>query len=286
MENKLLLNMIEDRFRRFQKEYAIVTTDFYDLAQQSALSGFVREHSAEGAYFFGGYEEAERRLVTFMPDYLDVDGADTADDSSSTAGADAAAGGAAPLTADEKLLRYFRANPDDCPLAVLDVTIRQKGAQLRHSDYLGSMLALGVRREKTGDILVRPDGAHIFVMKELAPYLAENYTRAGRVPVEAGILEVSELVVTAPKTERIREPISSARLDNALTAAFGVSRKAAAEAIGRGLVFVNNVEAKKPDLHLKGGEKLVLRGKGKAVYRGSAGTSRKGKIYAEFDRYV
>ena len=46
------------------------------------------------------------------------------------------------------------------------------------------------------------------------------------------------------------------------------------------------MEAKKPDLYLKGGEKLVLRGRGKAIYLGDKGTSRKGKIYAEFDKYI
>ena len=84
----------------------------------------------------------------------------------------------------------------------------------------------------------------------------------------------------------MRVPIASARLDNAVSAVFGTSRKIAAEAITSGLVFVNSVENKKPDFVLKGDEKLVLRGKGKAIYRGISGTSRKGKVYAEFDKYI
>ena len=63
MENKLLINYIEDRYRKFQREYSIVATDFYDLASQSLLNGFVREHAAEGVYFYGGYEDAERRGI-------------------------------------------------------------------------------------------------------------------------------------------------------------------------------------------------------------------------------
>ena len=65
MENKLLLNMAEDKYRRFEREYAIVATDFYDLAQQSVLASFVREHAGEGALFFGGFEDAERRGIIF-----------------------------------------------------------------------------------------------------------------------------------------------------------------------------------------------------------------------------
>ena len=62
--------------------------------------------------------------------------------------------------------------------------------------------------------------------------------------------------------------------------------KDAAEAISRGMVFVDETEILKPDFSLKGGEKLVLRGKGKAIYQGVSGTSKKGKLYVTLDRFV
>lgn len=64
--------MAEDKYRRFEREYAMVATDFYDLAQQSVLASFVREHAGEGALFFGGFEDAERRGIIFLPDYLGI----------------------------------------------------------------------------------------------------------------------------------------------------------------------------------------------------------------------
>ena len=265
--NKLLLNIIEDRFRRFQKSYSIVTTDFLDMTQGSLAEPFVRSHQSEGAFMFGGYEDAERRMVVFAPDYL------TLSDGSAVSN----------LT---ELCRYFDENPEDSPIAILDVNIKQKGVTLKHSDYLGSLLSLGIKREKTGDIMVREDGAQIFVASEIAEYLAENYFKAGRVPLEARVKPLSELVRAEANIEVLRVSIPSPRLDNAISAAFNVSRKSAVEAIARGIVFVDNVENKKPDYTLKGGEKLVLRGKGKAIYKGINGTSKKGKLYAEFDRYI
>ena len=265
--NKLLLNIIEDRFRRFQKSYSIVTTDFLDMTQGSLAEPFVRSHQNEGAFMFGGYEDAERRMVVFAPDYL------TLSDGSSVSNI-------------AELSQYFDENPEDSPIAILDVTIKQKGVTLKHSDYLGSLLSLGIKREKTGDIMVRDDGAQIFVATEIAEYLAENYFKAGRVPLEARVKPLSELVRAEANIEVLRVSIPSPRLDNAISAAFNVSRKSAVEAINRGIVFVDNVENKKPDYTLKGGEKLVLRGKGKAIYKGINGTSKKGKLYAEFDRYI
>ncbi len=265
--NKLLLNIIEDRFRRFQKSYSIVTTDFLDMTQGSLADPFVRSHRAEGAYLFGGYEDAERRMVVFAPDYL-------------------ALGDGSSVSNLVELCQYFAENPEDSPIAILDVNIKQKGVTLKHSDYLGSLLALGIKREKTGDIMVREDGAQIFVASEIAEYLAENYFKAGRVPLEAKVKPLGELVRAEANVELVRVSIPSPRLDNAISGAFNVSRKSAVEAINRGIVFVDNVENKKPDYTLKGGEKLVLRGKGKAIYKGINGTSKKGKLYAEFDRYI
>ena len=261
MENKLLLNLIEDRFERFQKTYSIVTTDFLDLSQQSCAGPFLKTHRAEGVFLYGGYEDADRRQIVFVPDYLGIE-------------------------SEDQLTTYFRENVQDCPMVVLDVTAGRKDAELGNSDYLGSLLALGIRREKTGDIIVRPGGAQILVNREIAPYLAENYSKAGRISLKTQILPISELKEQRAETKVMRLPVSSARLDNIISAVFGISRKSASEAINRGIVFVNDMEMKKPDHFLKGGEKIVLRGKGKAIYKGSFGTSRKGKIYAEFDRYI
>ena len=67
-ENKLFLKKIEDRLERFSEYYAPMNSDFLTLEQQSMLSGFLREHKSEGVFLFGGYEDAERKQVLFMPD--------------------------------------------------------------------------------------------------------------------------------------------------------------------------------------------------------------------------
>ena len=260
-DNKLLVNILEDKYRQFRKFYSIVSTDFLDSTEASAAASFVRTHSAEGVLFYGGYEDAERRQVIFVPDYI-------------------------PVAGEEDIIRYFRENPDDCPMVILNAEIRQKGASLRHSDYLGSLMALGIKREKIGDIIVSEKGAQIFVCREIAPYMAENYFKAGNVSLTAKILPVSQQIIAKADIKKLKSVIPSPRLDNIAAAAFDISRKAATEAISRGLVFVDNIETKKPDHFLKGGEKIVLRGKGKVIFIGLCGTSHKGKLYAEIDRYI
>jgi len=261
-ENKLFIKIIEEKFQRFRDYYVMDSSDFLALEQQSLLAGFMRTARREGAFFYGGYSEAERRMVVFMPDYTSV-------------------------TSEEELETWMEANPDDCPLVVLDIRVpAAERGKLTHRDYLGALMGEGIRREKVGDIIVSEGGAQIVVAKEMAEYLAQNYRQVGRVSLSAEIVPITALNTGEIRTVTKKFSVASPRLDNVVSGIFGVSRKDAVEAISRGKVFVGGVEMSKPDYTLKPGEKVVLRGKGKAIYKGECGTSRKGKTYIEVVRYI
>ncbi|MBR6584313.1 MAG: hypothetical protein IKK69_01335 [Firmicutes bacterium] len=261
-ENKLFIKIIEEKFQRFRDYYVMDNSDFLALEQQSMLAGFMRAARREGAFFYGGYSEAERRMMVFMPDYTGV-------------------------TSEEELETWMEANPDDCPLVVLDIRVpAAERGKLTHRDYLGALMGEGIRREKVGDIIVSEGGAQIVVAKEMAEYLAQNYRQVGRVSLRAEIVPITALNTGEIRTVTEKFSVASPRLDNVVSGIFGVSRKDAVEAISRGKVFVGGVEMGKPDYNLKSGEKVVLRGKGKAIYKGECGTSRKGKTYIEVVRYI
>lgn len=289
-ENKLLLAGLEDKYDRFLQYNYLVSTDFMNLQQQSAVAGTIRRWngglgagsggagSAGGAsgaaadapgkiLFFGGFEDAERRQVVFVPDYM-------------------------PVNSQSQLIEYFRQNPDECPLVVLEMSYSTGGKgvsgakTLTHRDYLGSLLGEGIKREKLGDIIVKPDGAQVVVVRELADYLMAHYGKAGRVSLQVQVSPISVIDQNLSRKETVRFTVSSPRLDNILSGIFGVSRKDAQEAVSRGMVFVNEIEASKPDMQLKGGEKVVLRGKGKAIYEGVSGMSKKGKQYVTLQKYI
>ena len=258
----MFLKKIEDRLEKFREYYAPMNSDFLTLEQQSMLSGFLREHKSEGVFLFGGYEDAERKQVLFMPEY--------------TGAVDA-----------KSACSYYRAQPDECPVVLLDIKVpaAEKG-RLSHRDYLGALMGEGIKREKVGDIIAADDGAQILVARELAEYLVQNFRKAGKVSFTAKILPIFELNKSEIRIEKKKFTISSPRIDNIVSAIFGISRNEAKEAVTRGRVFVDSVETAKPDYLLKGGEKIVLRGKGKAVYSGEKGTSRKGKIVIEAAIYI
>lgn len=279
-ENNLFLKNIEEKYERFLDYYTIMNSDFLTMEQQSMLSGFLRTHRREGVFFYGGFAEAERRQVVFLPDYTGV----------------AEKVCELPPNENEKendfancriLTEYFEQNPENCPIRLLDVVIPPaEHKTLGHRDYLGALVGEGIKREKVGDILVHEKGAQIIVASELADYLAENFRQVGSVNVLVKKSQISALNSTGIRTISLKFTVSSPRIDTIVSGVFGISRKDAVSVISHGKVFVSGREINKPDFALKGGEKIVLRGKGKAIYNGVTGTSKKGKLYIDVEKYI
>lgn len=294
-DTNLHLKIVEERFERYLNSYAPGHGDFLTPEEQSALMPFFRRNRSQGAWLYGGYLEAERRLPLFMPDYLGIE-------------------------REEDIFEYFSTNPEECPLVVLQVKVpRQERVSLTHRDYLGALMGCGIKREKVGDIIVSGEvnrgaggagsgsggavsggggregtsiknaggaGAQIVILRELADYLKDELTSVGRAAITVEILPITQLDPGEVKKETHSYTVSSSRLDNVVSAVFGLSRKLATEAITKGLVFVDGMEVQKPDYRLAPAQKLVLRHKGKAIFVGETGTSKKGKTYIEVEKYI
>lgn len=265
-EDNFLLGQIEDKINRANQKYVVTQTGFLDAHQQSLCREYCRkqhipvldEEEEKKALqagtlpmvrtcFYGGYAEAERVILMNLPDYAFLQ--------------------------------------DQNPLTVIRAEKAPGAKPLTHRDYLGSLLGLGIKRERIGDILVREDGADIIVLSEIADFILTHYGKAGCVSLNLTQRPIDDLIV--PKAERkpVKDTVASLRLDNIIASAFGLSRGKAAEAIGRGLVFVNHVETTKPDFLLKEGDNLTLRGKGKACLTEVGGKSRKDRLYITLEKY-
>ncbi len=297
-EDKILLAVIEDKIRQCSNNYTITNTVFLDLHQRMLAENLCRssrdlilltEH-IDGSYdnpdisgsgriralFYGGYPDAERRLLIFLPDYASLSDIIAPLPEQKTPNTVSYTDTAAAKKRDS----------DDCPLSVLKVRTAKGSRKLTHRDYLGSLMSLGIKRDMTGDIIVREDGADIIILKEISDFLLVNYEKAGRTALSLTSADLSCLDTGTVNIEEKRDTVASLRLDGLVSSVFGLSRGKAQEAVKSGIVFVNNAATLKPDLQLAEGDKLVLRGHGKAVLREISGKSRKDRIYVIFDRYL
>lgn len=135
---------------------------------------------------------------------------------------------------------------------------------LGHRDVLGSLMSLGVGRERFGDIIMQDAGAVLLADTKLVPYLQQNFTKIAMVSIAIEEMPLSDI---APRQEKVKEI-------------------KAAEAIKGDRVQVNWQPAKGPSQDVSQGDVISLRGKGRMELAEITGTSRKGRIGVLLKRYM
>lgn len=170
------------------------------------------------------------------------------------------------------------------PLVVLRIT-NTGNKVLTHRDYMGSILGLGIKRELVGDILVKPSGADIIILRELADFFISNYDKAGSVDIKVEVASTKDVMPAEENFEEIRETLASLRLDNMVAAAFNISRSKAVEAVNSGLVYINGQQSTKLDKLINQGDKVVLRGKGKIILQDIMANNKKDKRVVLIKKY-
>ena len=264
-EDSFFLGQLADKIDQCENKYITTYTNFMDGHQQSIARIYCRKNfipvteedpctpgdmgsiPATRSIFYGGYPDAERVILINLPDYAFLE--------------------------------------SENPLTVIRAVKAEGSRDLTHRDYLGSLIGLGIKREMLGDILVRDDGADIICMSDFADFVLMNYCKAGRTNLSLTQRDIKDLIVPERKTQMITDTVASLRLDSVVASAFGLSRGKASEAISRGIVFVNHMETTKPDQQVGEGDKITLRGKGKAILSEIGGKSRKDRQYIKIERY-
>lgn len=251
-KDEVITARIEDRISQCRDGYYVTSTGFLDTHEQALAIAASRQAAGVRTIMYGGYEEAERRMLVCIPRDLPV--------------------------SDEEAVEGL--------ISVLRVKLPAISRELSHRDYLGSLLGLGIERRLTGDILVRQDGADVLIVPGIGEFLVNELHRIGPAEVKTEMISLDELAVPEARFEYIRDSLSSVRLDSVVSSAFRLSRGKAAEAIRRGLVSVDHAECIKPDAAVQEGSSIVLKGKGKAVLEETGGESRKGRIRIVIKRFI
>lgn len=254
-DNEYLVSHVLDKIRECGDTYSITHSSFLDLAQQSAVLSAVSK-AGQRYVFWGGFEEAERNMCFFIPDYID------------------------------DLDTYLTENPDDCPMSVIRCRKPNGSPALSHRDYLGSVMGLGIKREKTGDIIVYDEGADIIIDRDIEEFMLSELKSVGRVSVDVTSVSINRLKTAEIRFQEKSGTVPSMRLDAVISEAFNMAREKSSQAIESGIVFLNGRQILKPDFKVNEGDKLVLRGTGKCIVGAVNGPTKKGRISVLFRRYI
>ena len=161
-----------------------------------------------------------------------------------------------------------------------------EGDSLSHRDFLGALMGAGIAREAVGDICVSKGSCDFFVTDEIAPYILQSFTGAGRTKVHLEAIPLSQVVVPEPETKEIKDTLASLRLDSVISAGFRISRSLAAQHVTAGKAAIDGLPCEKPDKAVAEGCKISVRGLGKIKLRTVNGQTKKGRISVVIDRYI
>jgi RNA-binding protein YlmH len=133
---------------------------------------------------------------------------------------------------------------------------------------------------------VGKDSCDFFVTAEIAPYILQNFTSAGRAKVSLTQIPLSDVKVPEPEVKEIKDTLASLRLDSVISSGFRIGRSLASQYISAGKAAINGLPCEKPDKTVAEGDKISVRGMGKIKLRSVGGQTKKGRISVVIDRYV
>ncbi|MCR4962578.1 MAG: RNA-binding protein [Firmicutes bacterium] len=176
----------------------------------------------------------------------------------------------------------------EAPPPICYLCIRPRNAKfaqaLTHRDYLGALLALGVKRQVLGDILPGEDQAFCVCLHSVAGYIAESLQQVNRTSVF--VEQRNDLPAYAlPRLRTISVSVSSLRLDGLIAAVYHIAREDSRRLCLKEQVFVNSMPCGKPDYMPKPQQIVSVRGYGRFRFLGQEGMSKRGRLKATVDLY-
>ena len=220
-------------------------SQYGDFLSESSLGELLRRRDFLPMHpvLFGGFPDAERKMVGFIPEYEDA----------------------------------------DFPISVLSLS-SPRLKNLSHRDFLGSIMGLGIKREKCGDIIMNDNSCQILLHSDIADFVCSSLDKVGREGVKAVITELCDLNIPEKKFTAVSGTVASLRLDAIVSLFAGKGRSKSGELISGGLVFVNGIAASKFDMHLSDGDTVSVRGIGRATL-GVGGHSKKDRIFITLNKF-
>ena len=179
---------------------------------------------------------------------------------------------------------YEEPSPQAFPILPLTFLYRAED-KLTHRDFLGSFMALDLKRETVGDILVEEGRCVSFFQPQAAQVVLGEITKIGRV----GVKVQKGFDGPAPALYRTRAEegvVSSLRLDCLVALACKVSREKAQQLVRAGLVTLCWQICTDTSVPAQAGDVFSVRGFGKFRLEQVGNVTKKGRFHLTYSQSV
>jgi RNA-binding protein YlmH len=224
-----------------ERQYSPKLTDFLDPREQFIANSVIGSHSEVQIMFFGGNVNTERKRALLYP-------------------------------------VYFEPTEEDFHLAAFEIDYPKKFITLEHRHILGSLMSLGLKRTKYGDIIIQNHRIQIIVAKEIEHYVQLHFNEVGKTPVSLLPLSLQDIIIAEKSYETETKTISSLRLDAVCSAILKLSRQKTKPLIQNGYVKVNWKVIEDPSFEIMEGDIISVRGFGRSKVMSIEGKTKKDKL--------
>lgn len=246
---KQVLTRVLDQAEIVLKKHIIRITDFLNPYELGIAEASLKTLDGISWFAIGGYENAERKVLLIFQDYL----------------------------SNESI-------PN--PLVALNISRKDNSDNLNHRDYLGSLLSLGIRREKVGDIIINKDNTYIILKEELRDYVMFHYNKIKHTPIRVDEIGLNEIVSSPHNYKEIRGTIASLRLDSVVSLGFRLSRTEAQSLIIKEKVFLNWQAINKNFCNIQAKDVISVRGMGRVIVDDIEGRTKAGRIHIVLKKLI
>ena len=250
IDDNFIRQRLMELAERSYSGYRYIYTDFLGMAELGIYHAMGRELAFVPSEAFGGTDVCERCMVRF---------------------------------GSEDFCGY----PEDYPIRLLKVeAVQEKFADnLTHRDFLGSVLGVGLEREKVGDIFLRDNAGYLFVHADVSDFIRENLIFVKHTKVR--VTELSEVPEElAPKLREETLVVSGNRIDSILARLYHLSREEARRLVQGEQIFVNGKTVTQVSKALKEGDVVSVRHHGRFRFVGEGGRTKKDRLNVKVEVYT
>lgn len=222
-------------------QYSPKLTDFLDPREQEIVASVIGENLDIKVMFSGGVQDTERKRAFIYPD-------------------------------------YYQPHEEDFQLTLFEIHYASKFVSLQHRQVLGSLMSLGLKRSKFGDIRFYEEVVQFVCASENADYLRANFHEIGRAKVTLKEMSVEKLIPHVEDVQEIVTTVSSLRLDVVCSAIYTISRQKIQPLITNGLVKVNWKTVDSVSFECREGDTLSVRGFGRSKLVSMEGKTKKDRF--------
>ena len=239
LKNKMF--KIIDKANGCLKNYDVRYSEFLNPFEIENAKAILNSTSDLKYTVDGGYKESERKVVFIYPFYIEYEDID-------------------------ETLRFIQ------------IEGNFKFKSISHKDYLGSLLSLGIKREKIGDIIIHENFCQVIVSNDICDFILMNLEKVSNNNVKLKEISREEIVYSSPKCKDVSFTVTSSRIDCVISGLYNISRQESSKLINNEKVQVNYEKITSASKEIKSESLISVRGKGRAQIISIGDLTKKNKI--------